>query len=162
MSSVNEAVRTVGPPPPPLVDRDNFMLAYLAQHEAQCPACGYNVHALTSPRCPECGRGLTLRVVGAVGFNKVWICLLIPLAIAAGIGLLVAVVLTHESMPSELSLKIVLEYFLANIPLPVLALFLRRPFGRLPKLLQRLMAMAALCSTAVMLVWFLAKIIRNR
>lgn len=24
-----------------------------------CPACGYNLHALTEPRCPECGRPFT-------------------------------------------------------------------------------------------------------
>jgi hypothetical protein len=29
-----------------------------------CPACGYNLHALTEPRCPECGRPFTFDELG--------------------------------------------------------------------------------------------------
>ena len=29
-----------------------------------CPACGYNLHALTQPRCPECGRPFTPQEAG--------------------------------------------------------------------------------------------------
>lgn len=29
-----------------------------------CPACGYNLHALTEPRCPECGRPFTPEEAG--------------------------------------------------------------------------------------------------
>ena len=33
---------------------------YLADRDAPCPGCEYNLRSLSTERCPECGRGLTL------------------------------------------------------------------------------------------------------
>lgn len=33
---------------------------YLAERDAPCPGCGYNLRSLVTERCPECGRGVTL------------------------------------------------------------------------------------------------------
>ena len=31
------------------------LIGFLAANEASCPVCGYNLHAVTSGTCPECG-----------------------------------------------------------------------------------------------------------
>ncbi len=52
----------ITPPPPhttfPCADPD--FLHHLATHDAACPGCGYNLRALLSNTCPECGRSATL------------------------------------------------------------------------------------------------------
>lgn len=35
---------------------------FLAERDAPCPNCGYNLRGLTSDRCPECEHGLVLSV----------------------------------------------------------------------------------------------------
>lgn len=32
------------------------LLRFLAAYDEDCPGCGFNLRALTQPRCPECGR----------------------------------------------------------------------------------------------------------
>ncbi len=78
---MNDANPTAPIAPPLGVDRETFTLAYVAAHEAQCPACGYNMHALTIARCPECGRPFEVRLVAPVGISKAWIVLLVTTAI---------------------------------------------------------------------------------
>lgn len=47
----------------PAPTRDRVDLAsFLAEHDAPCPVCGYNLRALLTDRCPECGRHLVLAV----------------------------------------------------------------------------------------------------
>lgn len=36
------------------------MTLYLAQNDAPCPACGYNLRDLTTDHCPECNQRLRL------------------------------------------------------------------------------------------------------
>lgn len=38
------------------------LLAFLRDHSAPCPACGYNLRGLTRPVCPECEHDLVLTV----------------------------------------------------------------------------------------------------
>lgn len=40
----------------------DMLLAFLREHEAPCPLCGYNLKSLTRPVCPECGQELVLSV----------------------------------------------------------------------------------------------------
>jgi hypothetical protein len=35
---------------------------FLGEHDAPCPACGYNLRGLTGAACPECNSALALRV----------------------------------------------------------------------------------------------------
>jgi hypothetical protein len=156
---------TILPPPiqpPNGVDPGAFTLAYLAAHEAECPACGYNVHCLTEPRCPECGRNLAVKVVTtAAGFSGPWITILITLGISAGIGLLVAAVSLREPIPHEWKWQVVLGYFMGNIPLPLLVILTRKLFVRwIPVGLKILLMLGVLLITLGMLVWFILLIER--
>jgi hypothetical protein len=47
-------------------DEDDALLIHFVKHrDVQCPRCGYNLRALSQPRCPECREPLQLQV-GAV------------------------------------------------------------------------------------------------
>src|SRR5262249_8711076 len=43
-------------------DESKPLLAYVADRDAPCPRCGYNLRGLTQARCPECGEELRLQV----------------------------------------------------------------------------------------------------
>jgi hypothetical protein len=45
--------------------RTQMLLDFLAEHDAACPVCGYNVRGLTRPVCPECQHELELTVGAA-------------------------------------------------------------------------------------------------
>jgi hypothetical protein len=49
----------------PETHRQQMLLEFLRQYDADCPVCGYNVKALTQPYCPECNHELTLTVSAA-------------------------------------------------------------------------------------------------
>lgn len=65
---------------------DAVLLRYLAEREANCPRCAYNVHALTVPRCPECGARLCLRIVPRHGGGEAWAAILTAGAALYGPG----------------------------------------------------------------------------
>ena len=145
--------------PPEGVDRESFTVAYLANHEAQCPACGYNVHKLTQARCPECGRPLTVQVVTpASGFTWPWMVSLVVLGLASGVGVLVLAVVIHEGLREPMPFRAVLIYFMCNIPLPLTVLAVRRWFVRWSGAVQWIIAALLLAATASMFGWFLSYI----
>jgi len=39
-----------------------LLVTCLLEHDAPCPACGYNLRGLSSPSCPECRRELALTI----------------------------------------------------------------------------------------------------
>lgn len=49
----------------PLKSERDLLQEFLAQQDAPCPACGYNLRGLTGPACPECAGVLTLGVARA-------------------------------------------------------------------------------------------------
>jgi hypothetical protein len=151
---------TTGPTQAP-ADLDGFTLAYLRAHEAECPACGYNVHALTQPRCPECGRGLVVQVTTAAGFSWQWIMSLVVSSLGAGVGLLVLLVVLGEGMhePSN-AIRFVLFYFMGNIPLPLMVLATRRRFLRLWPVVQNAIGGILILATVGMMTWFIGLILR--
>lgn len=44
--------------PPRLHSRSTRIADDLARRDAPCPACGYNLRGVRTPRCPECGRDI--------------------------------------------------------------------------------------------------------
>jgi hypothetical protein len=67
---------------------EDLLLAFLAQHDAGCPACGYSLLGAVSARCPECG--CVARLALRPGRHSAWafVAGLLPLAMGAGFGLL--------------------------------------------------------------------------
>ncbi|MFG0305163.1 MAG: hypothetical protein ACF8Q5_02975 [Phycisphaerales bacterium JB040] len=66
-------------------DDDREILArYLATRDVACPACGYDLRELVSPRCPECGAELELRLTLARPRQGVYINGIV--ALGAGVG----------------------------------------------------------------------------
>lgn len=67
-----------------------FLRQFLAERDAHCPQCGYNLRALTSDVCPECGDRIVIRVAMAEPKQAAAITGLIGLSAAAGLnGLLI-------------------------------------------------------------------------
>jgi hypothetical protein len=70
---------------------DRGLRHYLAQYDAPCPGCGYNLRGLTGDTCPECGDALRLGVVGSGRSGrarwKVWAAHPVALVLAATVGL---------------------------------------------------------------------------
>jgi hypothetical protein len=150
--------------PPPTAD-ELFTLEYLQSHEAACPACGYNVHALQVPRCPECGNRLALRIVSTDRLSRSWVAAMVAASLAAGVGLLVLAAVLRSGWPrmgppEQLKCNILLPFFLAMIPLPGALLLFRRVFGRRSAPFRRLSASLLVAVIALMVLWFLSTIAR--
>lgn len=141
-----------------------FLIRYLAEHEARCPICRYNLKNLTSPTCPECGADLELRVGAADSTNTSWIILLLAMAIPAGIGVLT----WCGCVMSEGEIFELAEYGTAGVTMLILmgytilcqlgvlcALATRMTFLRLPKPTQTVIAnLAAVMTGVAFLIFF--------
>lgn len=66
------------------MNRDEFLLSFIQQHEAACPVCAYALSGLETPKCPECGAGLELRVGTSTPRMGPWLLALISVALALG------------------------------------------------------------------------------
>lgn len=55
---------------------DDALARYLAERDARCPGCGYNLRGLKEGTCPECGFGLNLGAVRELDrrrrFDREW------------------------------------------------------------------------------------------
>ncbi len=70
----------------------DLLKALLAQRDISCPVCGYNLRAITSTNCPECGAKLDLRVGSTDLKLGPWLAALLvvglPLGFLAGAAIL--------------------------------------------------------------------------
>jgi len=72
----------------PLSSAKRLLLAYLAEHDAPCPVCHYNLRNLTQDVCPECGQQFRL-TFGAVNMRLgALLLLLAPMIMVSGLALL--------------------------------------------------------------------------
>lgn len=76
-------------------EADPMLRSFLAERDAPCPSCGYNLRGLTGSFCPECDQALVLRVGLVEPRLAGWVAGLVGLAMGAGFsGLLVIYWLT--------------------------------------------------------------------
>jgi len=80
----------VGDASEPSSDRE-LLRAYLADRDAACPVCGYNLRGLDSQKCPECGATLDWRALSAGLKRGPWLAALISIGLALGLMLTVSV-----------------------------------------------------------------------
>lgn len=127
-----------------------MLLEFLSLHDAPCPACGYNLHKLTQPTCPECGLALKLSVGSDTPFKRAWAITLGLNAMIAGVGL-VFILFTFASGPPPLSNPADYVWYVGPmlwIPVPVLVYALRRQFCALRNAMQH-------TAIVLTLVWML-------
>ncbi len=141
-----------------------LMVQFLSRHDAFCPLCKYNLRGLTRPKCPECGRTLTLSVGLVEPYLRAWIVLMVSLCVTAGPGLLFSVAIgayfvRHGVASLTLSLLQLIPVLILIfcIPLAIAALLLRRRFLKLTRRTQWMLARISLLTTIITyLVLFIA------
>lgn len=100
-----------------LGERDRVLLDLVKDRDMECPVCEYNVRNLTSPRCPECGTRLVLRLGLKEAGVKAWVAALVPLLLCAGIGCYIVVMLTlTRAWPSGKMLPVMTCFVLSILP----------------------------------------------
>lgn len=58
----DQSIPTAHPASAPPEDEKELLIELLADRDVPCPRCEYNLRTLTTPRCPECGDELKLRL----------------------------------------------------------------------------------------------------
>jgi hypothetical protein len=109
----------------PPSDDDADLVRWLANHDAACPMCGYNLRALATPRCPECGERLRLSVSVVDPRMGPWILMFASLCGAAGIGSFGLLVMILRRKVEFRMIPII-----ATIPIAIAAIYTRRLFQR--------------------------------
>jgi len=134
------------------------LLHYLGDRDVPCPVCGYNLRALTLPRCPECGREVTLGVRLVEPYlQSSWIAMSAAILASAGLGLFIAgiALVTGEWPPARGPLtQAAVVYFILAIPLGGLVLIMRRRLLKLPPIVQWLLATVAVLVSLAAFVQF--------
>lgn len=137
---------------------EQHLLRYVQDLEVPCPVCGYNLHQLTRPSCPECGHALKLGVRSVEPVRASWVLLLVGLAMAAGPGLIAGLMLSQEVMRFGVAITfriwdwaeiLLTVYVIAAVPMLVAALLTRRWFCTLPLRVQHTIALAPMALNLV-------------
>jgi len=129
-----------------------LLLQFLQVSDATCPTCKYNCRGLTAPRCPECGRELTLALGAAEPYVLPWTLMVVFVAMAASIGVLVGGLvgrngsqLIHFLVRSrDIPHLLAVAYGLVAVPLLFVLVAWRRRFFQLKPREQWILAAAAL------------------
>ena len=148
-----------GEPDEPAIDAEatdeRFLVTYLADRDAACPRCDYNLRSLSTARCPECGLPLSLVIGTLEPLQAWWVTLLISTGLVAGFGALCLVVTAAEGLPGGRgALEWVIIANIVGILLPVPVLMKRRRFLRLPRTTQAAIALIACFTFGTDLVLF--------
>lgn len=122
-----------------------------------CPLCEYNLRGLLSPRCPECGRDLELRIGLSEPRQGAWLTAQLALAATGGIGLLAIITVIASGWPQtgqpfQWLFDLCFSYYFASIPLALALLVWRRRYLRLGRTLQWAVAAVAVLLAVVTIV----------
>lgn len=135
------------------------LIDFLRIRDVPCPLCGYNLRGLQEPRCPECGRELTLSVGLTEPLLKAWIALAAALLLPAGIGMLFAWILVSEGFPRGRPFTTFCIFLvIAHIPAAAAAIYFRRRFLKLAPAVQWRWAVAAMVIGVASIVLFIMSI----
>ena len=142
---------------------ETALLDFLRDRDVACPLCHYNLRALTSPRCPECGRELRLTIGLVEPRLAAWLTGQIALAAAAGIGAMIILVSAINGWPNggyrQALLNFAFSFHIAMIPVAAAWVILRRRYMRLPRGAQ--WTGAALAIAAVVIGMILLAAVTN-
>jgi hypothetical protein len=142
---------------------ETALLDFLRDRDVACPLCRYNLRALTSPRCPECGRELRLSVGLIEPRQAAWLTGQIALTALAGIGVMIIIVSSFSGWPQGSAhqglLNFAFIFHIAIIPFAGLWLIGRRRYMRMPRAAQ--WTGAALAITAAVAAMILLAALTN-
>ncbi|MCH8343570.1 MAG: hypothetical protein IH983_06245 [Planctomycetes bacterium] len=133
-----------------------LLKALLAERDLPCPVCGYNLRAIASSNCPECGAKLDLRVGSTDLQLGPWLAALFAGALPLGIVSFVLVIGLGAGDPILFAV-----FFVGALAYTMLLAVLvrkRRAFWKQPRKRQWWLAV---CSAIVSLVLLLVVIIMS-
>lgn len=137
------------------------LLAFVRDRDVPCPSCKYNLRQLAAPRCPECGEALVLQVGRGEPKLALWLATGVPLFLAGGIGLFVAIVWLKEGLRSYNGRDLTLgSMYIASAAAACVALWFRRRMMRLPLGWRRTLAATSMAYVAFVFLWTLSLIFR--
>lgn len=70
------------------------LVSWLAERDAECPVCGYNLRGLRGARCPECAAGVRLEVGSENLAIGPWVLAVVSVALALGFDGVMAIVMS--------------------------------------------------------------------
>lgn len=106
---------------------DQLLTRYLAEHDAPCPVCAYNLRGLIADTCPECGTPVRLGVVGKPRVGSGWAAGTLFWCAAATVSLLVISLLIRRYWVRNEILPILFGIAGIVIFCPGAIMFLKRP-----------------------------------
>lgn len=65
-----------------------LLFSYIAHNDVACPVCGYNLRALTTDICPECGQQFRLQIGGPSVRFGLFLAFLAPMIMVVGLAML--------------------------------------------------------------------------
>ena len=136
-----------------------MLIEFLQQRAAACPLCGYNLHKLESPRCPECGRELKLTIGMVQPYLSAWIALLIVACASGGFGLVCIIIPLKDGWPQWQHhydlLNAAFIFHMLMVPTATLVMLLRRKLLRLARATQWTLFAAVLTVCFLMFTLFI-------
>ena len=133
---------------------DPLLLEYVRDRDVACPVCGYNVRNLTTPRCPECGEQLALHLAPVEPKLGLWLAMLVPLLLGAGLGLLFIILWSFKGSPSRREMPVIVSFILC-VPLAAVAIATRRRFMRLGRGVRISLAVWSAVLLVALMTWTL-------
>ena len=123
----------------PADSESSLLLAFVRDRDVACPLCGYNLRALSAPRCPECRKNLVL-TVGLRETHVLWLMITVAPCFFSGIAavLLFAPLIIFPGAPRFILLADAFGF--ASGAIGILLIVRRRAFMRQSGGRQRLWA----------------------